>query len=241
MADLFDSNPVGKIKFSKLHEFEAPKTSPVMMKINEKIYALPNNITYLSGFKMYPIPFEMYDPNTHSSKSITRRLQTPPFYERYERGKKDIRGYALVGNTLCVQVGDFDCHFYYVNSGIWRPSPYQNSRLLSSIIRNGLGRNLCHDKFVLGCEDVLISILRTRMEAFLLPPPGSNENAPVFYQMFNEVDDDLYKIDRFSYEINGGLVLNLDKEKMCAILSCGGNPEHNFLVYIYIFQVSKLP
>ena len=143
---------------------------------------------------MYPIPFEMYDPNTHSSKSITRRLQTPPFYERYERGKKDIRGYALVGNTLCVQVGDFDCHFYYVNSGIWRPFPYQNSQFLSSIIRNGLGRNICHGKFVLGCEDVLISILRTRMEAFLLPPPGSNENALVFYQMFNEVDDDLYKI-----------------------------------------------
>ena len=61
-------------------------------------------------------------------------------------------------------------------------------------IRNGLGRNICHGKFVLGCEDVLISILRTRMEAFLLPPPGSNENALVFYQMFNEVDDDLYKI-----------------------------------------------
>ena len=94
---------------------------------------------------------------------------------------------------------------------------------------------------MLGCEDVLISILRTRMEAFLLPPPGSNENAPVFYQMFNEVDDDLYKIHRFLYEINGGLVLNLDKEKMCAIFSYGGNPEHNFLVYIYIFKVSKLP
>ena len=34
VADLFDSDPVGKIKFSKLHEFEAPKTSAVMMKIN---------------------------------------------------------------------------------------------------------------------------------------------------------------------------------------------------------------
>ena len=241
VANLFDSDPIGKINFSKLHEFEAPKTSTVMMNINQKIYALSTNFTYFSGFKMYAIPFEVYDPDSHSSKSVTRRLRAPPFYERYERGKRDIRGYALVGNTLCVQVGDFDCHFYYVNSGIWRPSPRQNSRFLSSIITNGLGRNLCHGKFVLGCENVLISILCTRMEAFLLPPPGSNENAPVLCQMFNEVDDDLSKIDEFSYEIDGGLVLNLDKEKMCAIFSCGGNPEHNFLVYIYIFQVSKLP
>ena len=32
VADLSDFDPVGKIKFSKLHEFEAPKTSVVMMK-----------------------------------------------------------------------------------------------------------------------------------------------------------------------------------------------------------------
>ena len=241
VADLSDSDPVGKIKFSKLHEFEAPKTSALMMKINQKIYALSTNFTYFSGFKIYPIPFEVYDPDTHSSKSITRRLQTPPFYEHYERGKRDIRGYALVENTLCFQVGNFDCHFYYVNSRIWRPPPHQNSWFLSSIIRNGLGRNLCHGKFVLGCEDVLISILCTRMEAFLIPPPGSNENAPVFCYMFHEVDDDLSKIHEFSYEIAGGLVFNLDKEKMRTIFSCGGNSELNFLVYIYIFQVSKFP
>ena len=79
------------------------------------------------------------------------------------------------------------------------------------------------------------------MVAFLLPPLGSDENAPAISQRFNEVDGDLFKISESHGESMNGMVLNLDKEKMCAIFFCDDDPGSKFLVYIYIFQVSKLP
>ena len=67
-ADL--SDPV--VKFSKLHEFEAPKPFPVVMKIKERIYALSSSVSYFRFAKLCPSPgFEVYDPTatttTHSS------------------------------------------------------------------------------------------------------------------------------------------------------------------------------
>ena len=53
------------------------------------------------------------------------------------------------------------------------------------------------------------------------------------------MDDDLFKIDAFHSMVGNGLVLNLGKEKMCAMFPCHGNHNHRFLVYIFIFQVSK--
>ena len=78
-ADL--SDPV--VKFSKLHEFEAPEPFPEVMKFKERIYTLSNSVSFFRFAKLCPFPsFEVYDPTTttHSSKSLTR-LHTPPFHE----------------------------------------------------------------------------------------------------------------------------------------------------------------
>ncbi|CBI15177.3 unnamed protein product, partial [Vitis vinifera] len=175
-------------------------------------------------------------------------LQTPPFHGFNER---IVTGFARVGNYLCFEAGS-QCHYYNVTNGTWRLIPHHRSRLLSIIHRHGLGRNLCHGQFVSGCEDVLVSAYCRNMEeydfdpphhmeAFLFPPPESGEDAPVLFQKFEEVECDLSKIAKCHWRIGDGLVLNLGKEKMCAIFPGHCNPNHNFLVYIFIFQVSKLP
>lgn len=243
VADL--SGPT--VNFTHVHEFEAAKLMPRLIKIEGRIYVISSNYSYYAKVRPCASPsFESYCPGRYYEPNTM--LQTSPFHEFPECS---VTGCARVGNYLCFEAGR-ECHYYNVTNGTWRFMPHHRSRLLSIIHRHGLGRNLCHGQFVSGCEDVLVSAYCRNMEAFdlhpphhmeafLFPPPESGEDAPVLCQKFKEVDDDLSKIAKSQWTIRDGLVLNLGKEKMCAIFPGQCHPNHQFLVYIFIFQVSKLP
>ncbi|RVW90549.1 hypothetical protein CK203_030917 [Vitis vinifera] len=205
VADL--SGPT--VNFTHVHEFEAAKLMPRLIKIEGRIYVISSNYSYYAKVRTYASPsFESYCPGRYYEPNTM--LQTPPFHEFPECS---VTGCARVGNYLCFEAGR-QCHYY---------------------------------NFVSGCEDVLVSAYCRNMEAFdfhpphhmeafLFPPPESGEDAPVLCQKFKEVDDDLSKIAKSQWTIREGLVLNLGKEKMCAIFPGQCHPNHQFLVYIFIFK-----
>ncbi|KAL6325781.1 hypothetical protein AAG906_026610 [Vitis piasezkii] len=178
VADL--SGPT--VNFTHVHEFEAAKLMPRLIKIEGRIYVMSSSYSYYAKFRTCASPsFESYCPGRYYEPNTM--LQTPPFHGFNER---IVTGFA-------------------------------RSLLIAAIWRNTI-------------------LILPPYGGIPFPPPESGEDAPVLFQKFEEVECDLSKIAKCHWRIGDGLVLNLGKEKMCAIFHGHCNPNHNFLVYIFIFK-----